>query len=159
MTLEDEFSCYARDKVREWLIKKSVPPEAADWAASANIIVTGNTWRPADEGRSAVIVPVMDGVVVDLVAWLPGKPDRWYLRRGTNSVLGWHDLRHAIVYGRPIRVHATPFDWLLSGLEGCVPLTQEAGVHFLGCVKTTGCVKIGEAIVAELKRQYVFPEV
>ncbi len=84
---------------------------------------TDGLFEPAEEGRAAVIVPVgqrftpwcgwefMD----DLCAFYLDQPSRWWLRCGTEAVLGLEALEDA--YGRkaaPLLV-GTPLDWLKAG--------------------------------------------
>ena len=57
--------------------------------------------------------------IVDLLAWLPDKPETWWLRRGDETpILGAHSLAMAVYYGDTITLQATPEAWLLAGRKG-----------------------------------------
>ena len=69
-------------------------------------------------------VPVEGEVydIVDLLAWLPDKPETWWLRRGNETpILGARNLAIAAYFGDKITLHPNPQDWLLAGGHGvCV---------------------------------------
>lgn len=80
-------------------------------------------WQPA-EGPAHLVQPVLvDGAVVDLVAWRSIRPDAWRLRTGAAWVLGEDLLRVHGSWGndQALRVYATPLDWLAGTGDGvCV---------------------------------------
>ena len=93
-------------------------------------------YRPDPDGELAIILAVsafqLEVVDVDLneaevyattdiVAWFPEKPGRWWMRLGTEPVLGARDLRIAADMGGTIRLHPTPLTWAEAGGRGvCV---------------------------------------
>ena len=97
-------------------------------------------YQPAPGGRKAFIQPVYgevpppkvpiidpaDPEPIDLVAWFPGEPARWWLRRGTAVLLGEIEVVCAEVYDEPIQVRRTPLDWLKAGGDGIVILADPA---------------------------------
>ncbi len=146
-------------RAQAFLVKKGASIEDVVACAAMPINVTGTRWEPSAEGRDAILLPVADadGALVDIVAWLPYEPERWYMRVGIHGVLGWDELNAAKVYCRSVVVNASPLDWLLAGGKGCVALTVEAGVHFLGVPELVGSAAAG--IVEECQRQFVIPRV
>jgi hypothetical protein len=88
----------------------------------ARIEVAGRLYRLGG-AINAFIIPEIDGdQIVDLIAWKPDCPQRWYQRRGAASVLGLDNLRAARFLGEPLEVYANPERWLLSGKRGAVML-------------------------------------
>ena len=84
-----------------------------------------------DEGDPAIIVvegePEVPGwaEVDDLIAFKPGKPGDWWLRRGAVKVLGAYNIapKAPPLSGqeRPLTIHETPLSWLRAGATGiCV---------------------------------------
>ena len=74
----------------------------------------GGTFVFDSAGAVAAIGKVhdRDGVLADLVTWLPGRPGTWWLRRGTETpVLGARDLAVAAWFHEPIRLYSTPESW------------------------------------------------
>ena len=82
------------------------------------------TYRPGPSGQWAAVTVIHNryGELCDLVAWLPGEPEAWWLRRGDETpFLGTRNLAMAAYYGDTITLHPTPQDWLLAGRKGvCV---------------------------------------
>lgn len=81
---------------------------------TANIITVNDEWFDFDQtGIAAAILPIeKDGQMLDLVAWKPTEPDKWWTRCGKtyNGYLGWDELD-----GIECK---TPYDWLLNGCQG-----------------------------------------
>src|SRR5690242_4260599 len=84
------------------------------------------TWQPAEAGMLAALLPVWtpdlveEAEIVDLVAWeLMGSGSPWWLRRGAVSYLGDRALDRARLLDRPLRVVATPRQWLSDRGESC----------------------------------------
>ena len=68
-------------------------------------------------GQPMVILGVKDryGELVDLVAWHPDAPERWYFRIGDETpILGAHALALAAYYRRSITVYPSPEKWLFA---------------------------------------------
>ena len=75
-----------------------------------------------EDGTEALIVaegaPDVPGwhFIEDLVAFIPDRPDRWWLRRGQVDLLGGYNLRpHKL---QDTCLHANPLDWLRGGATG-----------------------------------------
>ena len=127
-----------------WLIRQGVSHPARLAAGNvgvAEIETTGDgLYQPAPGGQPVFVQPVYGAVrppevpivdpadpePVDLVAWHPKVPARWWLRRGIAVLLGEIEIVHAEVYDEPIQVHRTPLDWLKAGGDGIVLLTDPA---------------------------------
>jgi hypothetical protein len=89
---------------------------------------------PEPTGTPAFILPVWTGpapsiysgvenpVLIDMIAWRPDDPARWWYRTGEGDALGIDNLDLAHVEGWPISLHKTPLDWLRAGCRGAVLL-------------------------------------
>jgi hypothetical protein len=67
-----------------------------------------------EAGLLAVLLPVeLDPEIeIDTIAWTPDRPRRWFFERQVATHLGDAALRRAQWYQRPVRLVATPADWL-----------------------------------------------
>ena len=103
--------------------------------AVARIGTTGRLWMPEPTGTPAFVLPVWAGgapsiyfgvenpVLIDMIAWRPDDPARWWYRQGdVDLVLGAGHLDLAHVEGWPITLYRTPLDWLQVGCRGAVLL-------------------------------------
>ena len=127
-----------------WLERQGVTHPARLKAGNVGVVeietTTEGFYQPAPGGRHAFIqpvygavrppeVPIMDPAdptPIDLIAWCPKAPARWWLRRGVAILLGEIEAVHGEVYGEPIRVYRTPLDWLRAGGAGIVILANPA---------------------------------
>jgi hypothetical protein len=68
-----------------------------------------------------LVAVVEEGVIVDIVAFDPADPDFWALRTGNGWALGADAVTEAASHwdDKPLKMHATPFDWLRADGEGC----------------------------------------
>lgn len=74
-------------------------------------------YQPGD-GPAHVVMPVMDmGEMVDLIAWRTTNPTRWFWRTGLGWALGTDWLLPRWDNG-PVRLFATPLEWLANAGEG-----------------------------------------
>ncbi len=72
------------------------------------------------DGQPMVVLGVKDrdGELVDIVAWYPTFPAKWYLRIGDETpILGAHALALAAYYRRSITLYPTPETWLYARLR------------------------------------------
>ena len=79
-------------------------------------LASGN-YRPSDAGQWAVVLGVYDrhNELVDLVAWFPDDPTRWWLRHGDGTpLLGVLALAFAADCNQPVNLLPTPEQWLLA---------------------------------------------
>lgn len=80
----------------------------------------GRFYEPRPGGEYAIIVPVMDGEeLVDLLAFDPRKPDRWWVRLDACCFLGGDNI---FCQSAPIEIWRTPLRWLKATCEGVVVL-------------------------------------
>lgn len=89
----------------------------------------GGLYEPASEGKPVILMGVSehpDEGLVDLVAFEPSNPARWFLRLGNAVVLGLHNARLALFEEAPVFIHATPLDWLRANCQGCAVLDWKA---------------------------------
>ncbi len=123
---------------RQLLEQQGVTREAihrAGGLAVARIGTTGRLWMPEPTGTPAFILPVWNGpapsiysgvenpVLIDMIAWRPDDPTRWWYRQGeVDLVLGAEHLDLAHVEGWPITFEPTPLDWLRADCRGAVLL-------------------------------------
>ncbi len=134
------------DLIRDWLAlpdigrgdrrlleQRGVTREAVHRAgglAVARIGTTGRLWMPEPTGTPAFVLPAWTGpapsiycgvenpVLVDMIAWSPGAPTRWWYRTGEGAVLGVEHLDLAHVAGWPISFATTPLEWLHGNCHG-----------------------------------------
>jgi hypothetical protein len=114
-----------------------------------NAEASGELWQPMPDGRKLLVIACDLAVdengtpeIVDLLAFDPREPSRWWLRRGVAHWLaGWEvDRRTAAgnwtitppitADGRAtfdaLPIWRNPLSWLQNGCIGAVPLTAEA---------------------------------
>ncbi len=118
---------------RRLLEQQGVTREAihrAGGLAVARIGTTGRLWMPEPTGTPAFILPVWDGpapsiysgvenpVLIDMIAWRPDDPTRWWYRTGEGAALGIDNLNLAHTEGWPISFATTPLDWLRGDCRG-----------------------------------------
>ena len=89
------------------------------------------TFAFAEGAREAIIIGVRDesDELADLVAWRPGRPDRWRRRLGAATFAGENDVRAAAFFRHPLRVFASPLSWLQRNCLGAVILDPEADIR------------------------------
>ena len=89
----------------------------------------------AENGRSAAVLPVYDSEtpawapleqrfegLLDLLAFDPGEPDRWWLRRGQAVLLGSIYLPLVLEEGCALPIYSNPMSWLQADGEGLMIL-------------------------------------
>ena len=82
--------------------------------------LASGAYRPSGDGQWAVILGVQDRFdeIVDLVAWLPKDPSRWWLRDGDETpILGARALAFAADCHEPATLLPTPEAWLFAHRE------------------------------------------
>lgn len=89
-----------------------------------NIEVHETLFDFGPNGSPAFIHPIFDGDgdVIDLIAWRPSAPSRWWLRTGIATMLGEVAVHACYVHESPLRLHRTPLNWLRRSGWGAVPL-------------------------------------
>ncbi len=151
------------DLIREWLAlpdigrgdrqlldRRGVTREAihrAGGLAVTRISTAGRLWMPESTGAPAFVSPVWAGaapsiyssvetpVLIDMIAWRPDDPTRWWYRTGEGAVLGTDNLDLAHAEGWPICLARSPLEWLQADCRGAVLLDHcearwaGAGLH------------------------------
>lgn len=95
------------------------------------IATEGSHYQPAEDGREALILPVADGDLLDLIAWFPDEPGRWWRRTGIPDILGEEAVRISRHTGERLRLHANPRDWLRDSGYGAVVLDWRGAWEWL----------------------------
>lgn len=84
-------------------------------------------YEPDPDGQPHLLLPVYeDGELVDLVAFRSDAPDKWMLRTGNGWALGLDEGWGMLHNGDPLRLSATPLDWLRNEATGLCVLDWEA---------------------------------
>ena len=92
-----------------------------------------------DDGLEAVVIEALGEdaeKVEDLIAWLPGEPDKWRSWAGIARALGTAAAVNPASYafGDPLRIYRTPLGWLQAGCCGLVPLDMRWTARFLASI-------------------------
>jgi hypothetical protein len=81
-----------------------------------DIETNGDLFEPAETGTTAIVVAeVVGGEVIDLIAFHPSTPGRWWLRLGAAELLGAENLGERVF---PTIIRANPLRWLQGGGRG-----------------------------------------
>ena len=93
-----------------------------DWFTAGIETFSDGSFQLSRTGREAVLVPVErdDGGEIDTVAFFIGRPRKLWRERLFASHLGDRVLHIARWYQRPVRLVATPADWLRDSETVCV---------------------------------------
>lgn len=116
------------------------PPTILDRLGVARVRVEGDCYEPDDDGVEMVLVAsfaapprLPDGrwrapnEVVDLVAFRPADPGRWWTRCGIVAGLGEESLSD---FGdAPVPAWRSPLAWLRAGAAGICPVAEPAAVR------------------------------
>ena len=90
------------------------------------------TYRLSLDGDWAAILPVRDEdhELVNLCAWFPDAPGRWWLRFSDECFfLGARALTVAAYFGDPIELHATSEAWAVAGGRGACALRWDVDLR------------------------------
>lgn len=160
--------------VFDWLARRICIPRAVLHLAGPSIIGVGRIetgdsyWQPLPTGKPALVAPCSFGIdfgdlysTIDLIAWTPANPDRWWWRTGQGAALGAEEIEKARTFEKPLLLHATPVDWVRAGGTGCCILDWRGSPDTLRNVETFRCpdrryAKRLERRLAEPTRRYRF---
>jgi hypothetical protein len=111
-------------------------------------------YRPDIAGEWAAVVPVHDrfGELVDLCAWFPNEPQRWWLRLGeATPILGTKALAIAAAEGEPINLQGTPERWLMDQGGACIRPPGACAIECATCALPRGaCILRWDVDLREL---------
>ena len=93
-----------------------------------------------------------DEEIVDLVAFKPSAPTKWWLRLGQAVVLGRDNARLALIEEKSVVVHPTPLSWLQVDCQGCVVLDWKRDI--LSCLDGYGVLAADVATRKRLERAF-----
>ena len=133
--------CLPDRREKDWLHLQGVPPLAL-LAWPGPVLVgeiethTIGVFDFAEAGRRAFIQPVLSGPaysdLIDLVAWCPADPGKWWSQCYSGVPLGVGYLDRAEISGASFVVlRRDPLSWLKSGGTGVVPLDWTMTVNTL----------------------------
>lgn len=81
-------------------------------------------WQPSENGQLAYIQPALDygpySTIIDLVAWYPSDPAKFWLRTGLATVLGEGSMCLAYAREIPLPIWRKPLRWLRASGWGIV---------------------------------------
>lgn len=132
----------AVEKAPEWLVQQGVPRSVlygphASVVGVARIETDGRHYQPVPEGQPAIAVPVSYSITaaalepIDIAAWVPSDPSRWYVRTGYGDILGAEAIDEAAHYEVPLPVYSTPLAWLQAGMGGACLLNLKSAASYL----------------------------
>jgi hypothetical protein len=156
------------DAHREMLV--GIAAEDLELVGAALIRVGGELYEPDPAaGRLAFITPVRLfevltpeapvppgysirlGDIVDIVAWHPGRPDRWALRTGAAEWLGAIEPQY--MDPSPVHVRRSVLSWFQGACDGLLPLSRSApDMYRLLTFCTGGLIAEDDLHAAELRR-------
>jgi hypothetical protein len=104
------------------------------------------------EGVPHLLLPViMDGELIDLLAFRSGSPNDWMLRTGLGWALGMDRGLEPYTRGDVPTVHETPLDWLRADCTGlCVLDWSALELHSLKGIAKIACAT--DALRSTLRR-------
>jgi hypothetical protein len=122
----------------------------------ATIEPTGARFQFFEGGRDAVAIGLRgtDCELVDLLAWFPDAPARWWTRFGLAVFAGEEAVERAALFGKTLRLHETPLDWLRADCAGAVVLDPQADIRLdIENVAAIECASVahGRAIARQLR--------
>ena len=95
-------------------------PNARQLCGLARIVKMGRFFEFHPDGEYHVIVPVIDvDELVDLLAFDPDEPGKWWCRIGGERLLDGDALGDQHL-GKPLHIYRTPLSWLKGRCDGIV---------------------------------------
>lgn len=117
---------------------------------------------PGDGPPHLLLPVIMDGALIDLVAFRSGSPSDWMLRTGLGWALGMDRGLEPYTWGDTPTVHETPLDWLKADCRGLSILDWSAPeLHSLKGIARLACATDGLAstLRRHLTRDPNLPEI
>lgn len=124
---------------------------------SAPITPDGRGFEFDEGGISAAILPVLDdaGEMVDMCAFEPLSPSRWWLWRGEGVDLNLEAVSHARAFRKPLIVAANPIEWLLSDCAASMPLRGCS--HLMGVARVQCDAATYARVEGDIRAAYSVP--
>lgn len=95
-------------------------PNARQLCGLVRIVRMGKFYEPHPDGEYAIILPVIDvDELVELVAFDPRTPEKWFQRLGGEQLLGGDALANQLL-NKPLRIFRTPLSWMKGRCDGVV---------------------------------------
>lgn len=125
---------------------------------SAPVTPDGKRFSLDEGGISAAILPVFDwqGVMVDMCAFEPLSPTRWWLYTGEGVDLNLNAVAHARGFRKPLTVCATPMEWLLEDCTASMPLRKCD--HLMGVSRVVCDDAVYERVQSDIRAAYPVPD-
>ena len=97
-------------------------------------------YEPDEGGIEGIVVPVYDSLydnhlLVDLAAFIPEAPERWWLRVGNGVLLGADVVDKAEFFDEPVHLYPSPLAWLQNECRGACALDWPRAALHLGDIK------------------------
>lgn len=97
-------------------------PDVRRHCGLAKIVRHRPFYEPNPDGDHAIVVPVMDDdELVDLLAFDPRRKSEWFVRLGSEPLLGASALSEQLL-GKPLHIFRSPLTWLQASCDGIVIL-------------------------------------
>ena len=115
------------------------------------------------EGPAHILQPVLvEGRVIDIVAWRTLQPDYWGLLRGVAWCMGLDNIEVAHDLDEPLQMSATPLCWLKEGAAGiCIVDWASPEIRELITVQAikVSDPKIGDVLIKKLSTPVRLPKI
>jgi hypothetical protein len=124
---------------------------------SASVTPDGRRFEFDEGGFNAAILPVFDhnGEMVDMCAFEPLSPSRWWLWRGDGVDLNLNAVAHARAFRKPLTVASNPMEWLLHDCAASMPLQRCC--HLMGVARVQCDAGVYARIEGDIRAAYPVP--
>jgi hypothetical protein len=114
------------------------------------------SWQPSDHGKPHYVCSVIDGDLIDLIAWGPSDPSKMYHRTGIATMIGIDAIAKARWADEPVFAFSDPLEWLRGDCRGVVPVRFDTDLAIaLGSVDI---VAQTPALARRIKSAFALPE-
>ena len=166
MIAEDLLGTYNRldDASRTWLHRRDVARETMlMWPGPIGVadieVHELGIFSFADAGRRAFVHPVRSGdsdsEIIDVIAWMPESPSRWWTLCNTGWAIGDEQLHHAEFWNEPVLLHPNPLAWLAADGVGAVVMDWSMSSSTL---RSVPCIITDDSVFGrEVQRRLTMP--
>ena len=130
------------------LLALGIPDDTRLICGTVRAIVDGATYQADPTGNPIIVVPAIEGEVIDLVGFHTFAPDTTWTRLGIANYLGADGI-FDLVAGEPMLVYSNPIQWLCASTpaNGCVILNWQAAARDIPPVPIIAdCVALAEKL-------------